>query len=124
MSGTIRETLLIGDDEASDERLWQALDLAVADFVRSLPEGLDTLIGERGLGLSEGQAQRIAIARALLRPGRILLLDEATSALDEDTEARFLEQLRRSVQDRLVIFITHHPRVAAACDQVVELRPA
>lgn len=124
MSGTIRENLLIGDDEASDERLWQALDLAVADFVRSLPEGLDTLIGERGLGLSEGQAQRIAIARALLRPGRILLLDEATSALDEDTEARFLEQLRRSVQDRLVIFITHHPRVAAACDQVVELRPA
>ena len=117
MSGTIRENLLIGDDEASDERLWQALDLAVADFVRSLPEGLDTLIGERGLGLSEGQAQRIAIARALLRPGRILLLDE-------DTEARFLEQLRRSVQDRLVIFITHHPRVAAACDQVVELRPA
>lgn len=124
MSGTIRENLLIGDDEASDERLWQALDLAVADFVRSLPEGLDTLIGERGVGLSEGQAQRIAIARALLRPGRILLLDEATSALDEDTEARFLEQLRRSVQDRLVIFITHHPRVAAACDQVVELRPA
>ena len=119
MSGTIRENLLIGDDEASDERLWQAL-----DFVRSLPEGLDTLIGERGVGLSEGQAQRIAIARALLRPGRILLLDEATSALDEDTEARFLEQLRRSVQDRLVIFITHHPRVAAACDQVVELRPA
>lgn len=124
MSGTIRENLLIGDDEASDEHLWQALDLAVADFVRSLPEGLDTLIGERGVGLSEGQAQRIAIARALLRPGRILLLDEATSALDEDTEARFLEQLRRSVQDRLVIFITHHPRVAAACDQVVELRPA
>lgn len=124
MSGTIRENLLIGDDEASDERLWQALDLAVADFVRSLPEGLDTLIGERGVGLSEGQAQRIAIARALLRPGRILLLDEATSALDEDTEARFLEQLRRSVQGRLVIFITHHPRVAAACDQVVELRPA
>lgn len=122
LSGTIRENLLLGDDSASDERLWEVLDLAVADFVRQLPEGLDTVIGERGLGLSEGQAQRLAIARALLRPGRILLLDEATSALDEQTEARFLEGLRRLASERLILFITHHRSVAQACDLVVELQ--
>lgn len=120
-SGTIRDNLLLGDEEASDERLRQVLQLAVADFVFDLPKGLDTLIGERGLGLSEGQAQRIAIARALLRPGKILLLDEATSALDQATEARFLKHLRQAARDRLVLFITHHADVAQHCDRTLHI---
>ena len=120
-SGTIRDNLLIGDEEATDADLKRVLHLAVADFVFDLPKGLDTVIGERGLGLSEGQAQRIAIARALLRPGKILLLDEATSALDQDTEAQFLGYLRAHASDRLVIFITHHPDVAAQCDRTLHL---
>lgn len=120
-SGTIRDNLLLGDSEATDERLRYMLHLAVADFVFDLPRGLDTVIGERGLGLSEGQAQRIAIARALLRPGRVLLLDEATSALDEATEARFLENLRQFASHCLVLFITHHRQVAERCDRIVKL---
>ena len=120
-SGTIRENLLLGDEDASEERLRRVLHLAVADFVFDLPKGLDTLIGERGVGLSEGQAQRIAIARALLRPGKILLLDEATSALDQETETCFLEHLRREAGDRLILFITHHPEVAARCDRTLHI---
>ena len=120
-SGTIRENLLLGDEFATEADLHKVLHLAIADFVFDLPKGLDTTIGERGLGLSEGQAQRIAIARALLRPGRILLLDEATSALDQATEAQFLKNLREHASDRLIIFITHHPDVAAACDRTLQL---
>ena len=120
-SGTIRENLLLGDEFASDADLRRVLRLAIADFVLELPQGLDTPIGERGAGLSEGQAQRIAIARALLRPGRILLLDEATSALDQATEAQFPKNLRQHASDRLIIFITHHPDVAAACDRTLQL---
>lgn len=121
VSGTIRDNLLVGDDRADDRRLAEVLRMASADFVFDLPEGLDTELSERGLGLSEGQAQRIAIARALLRPGRILLLDEATSALDIDTERAFLRQLRQHLDGRVVLFITHHAEVAEACDQVVRL---
>ena len=86
-SGSVRANLLMGREEASEEELWEALQLAAAErFVRALPEGLDTVIGERGHGLSEGQAQRIAIARAFLRKAPFLILDEATSALDEKTD--------------------------------------
>lgn len=120
-SGTIRDNLLVGDARADDRRLREVLRIASADFVFSLPQGLDTVLGERGSGLSEGQAQRIAIARSLLRPGRILLLDEATSALDEQTEMDFLKNLREHIDGRIVIFITHHKRVADACDQILEL---
>ena len=94
-SGTIRENLLMGNPEATEEDMNHALRTAVADFVFSLPDGIDTLLTEQGGGLSEGQAQRIAIARALLRPGHILLLDEATSALDSETERLLLGNLRR-----------------------------
>lgn len=94
-SGTIRENLLMGNPEATEEDMNHALRTAVADFVFSLPDGIDTLLTEQGGGLSEGQAQRIAIARALLRPGHILLLDEATSALDPETERLLLGNLRR-----------------------------
>ncbi len=106
-SGTIRDNLLMGCPSATEEEMFRALRIAMADFVGQLPEGLDTLCGEHGGGLSEGQAQRIAIARAILRPCRILLLDEATSALDVQTERRLLENIKAEFADTTVIFITH-----------------
>lgn len=120
-SGTIRENLLMGNPEAREEDMNHALRTAVADFVFSLPDGIDTLLTEQGGGLSEGQAQRIAIARALLRPGHILLLDEATSALDSETERVLLGNLRRDCKGRTFVFITHHLMVVEGCDEVVRL---
>ena len=84
-SGTIRENLLLGNPEATEEEMARMLEMAAADFVFDFPEGLDTPCSELGGGLSEGQAQRIAIARALLRPGAVLLFGEFTSSLDDDT---------------------------------------
>lgn len=121
LSGTIRENLLVGDYTADERKLRQVLQIASADFVWDLPQGLETILGEKGAGLSEGQAQRLAIARSLLRPGRILLLDEATSALDADTERSLLLNLRANLEDRIVIFITHHEEVAKACDQTIHI---
>lgn len=115
-SGTIRDNLLLGDPNADDTMLHRVLTTAAADFVFELPDGLDTVLGESGSGLSEGQAQRIAIARALLRKGKILLLDEATSALDIETKNRFLHNLKTSLNNRIAIFITHSEEVANFCD--------
>ena len=115
-SGTIRENLLLGNSEAEENDLRKVLNIATANFVYDLPDGLNTKLGENGAGLSEGQAQRIAIARSLLRPGKILLLDEATSALDSETERNFLINLKKEMGNRTVIFITHHPEVARFCD--------
>jgi ABC-type multidrug transport system fused ATPase/permease subunit len=120
-SGTIRDNLLLGRPDATDEQLWEVLRVACAEFVLSLPEGLDTKCGEQGGGLSEGQAQRIAIARSLLRPGSVLLFDEATSALDPDTERRLLERLAEARGQRTVIFITHRPSVLEYCDRVLRV---
>ena len=120
LSGTIRDNLYLGKLDATDEELADALHQACADFVMELPEGLDTRCGEGGGGLSEGQAQRIAIARALLRDGSIMLLDEATSALDMDTERQLLQQLLAS-NDKTIIFITHRQAVLEYCDQVLNL---
>lgn len=120
-SGTVRENLQMGNPEATEETMCHALRTAVADFVFSLPDGMDTLLNEQGGGLSEGQAQRIAIARALLRSGHILLLDEATSALDPETEQQLLENLRQDYNGKTFIFITHNPMVAKRCDEVVRL---
>ena len=120
-SGTIRENLLLGRPDATDEELWEVLRVACAEFVLSLPNGLDTACGEQGGGLSEGQAQRIAIARSLLRPGSVLLLDEATSALDPDTERRLLERLAEARGLRTLIFITHRPSVLEYCDRVLRV---
>lgn len=106
-SGTIRENLLFGNPDATTAQMHEALRLALADFVHELPEGIDTRCGEGGSGFSEGQAQRIAIARAILRPCRILLLDEATSALDVTTERRLLENLQAHFRDTTIIFVTH-----------------
>ena len=121
ISGTIRDNLLLGKPEATETELQAALHTAVADFVMTLPEGLDTLCGEQGAGLSEGQAQRIAIARGLLRPGSILLLDEPTSSLDEETERKLLERLSRQVQDKTLILITHRETIAQLCTSAVRL---
>jgi len=111
-SGTVRENLRFGNPAATAAQMKEALHLAMADFVLELPDGLDTKCGEGGGGLSEGQAQRIAIARAILRPCRILLLDEATSALDIATEHQLLERLKAHFTDTTIIFVTHRLAVA------------
>lgn len=121
LSGTIRSNLQLGRADATEQEMFDALHLAAADFVCNLPKGLDTPCGERGGGLSEGQAQRIAIARALLRQSPILLLDEATSALDPDTEQRVLDNLYAKTKHQLVVLITHRPAAAEKCQQVLRL---
>ena len=120
MSGTIRDNLLLGKPDATETEMWEVLSRSCADFVKALPLGLDTKCGEQGGGLSEGQAQRIAIARALLRNGSIMIFDEATSALDADTECRLLESLLHDNR-HTVIFITHRPAVLKYCTQTLRL---
>ena len=120
-SGTIRDNLLLGRPDATDAELWEVLRIACAEFVETLPDGLDSSCGEQGGGLSEGQAQRIAIARSLLRRGSVLLLDEATSALDPETERILLGRLAEAREGRTVIFITHRPSVLEYCDRVLRV---
>ena len=120
MSGTIRDNLRLGKLNASDEEMMEALRKSCADFVAELPNGLDTLCSEQGGGLSEGQAQRIAIARSLLRNCSIMLFDEATSALDPETERQLLQNILSS-HDKTIIFITHRPAVVDYCDQVLRI---
>lgn len=121
ISGTIRENLLVGKADATDEEIREALHTAVADFVYELPDGLETLCGERGTGLSEGQAQRIAIARGLLRPGGVLLLDEPSSALDTRTESLLVERIRARLGRRTLILVTHNPHTASLCSDIVRM---
>ncbi len=121
LSGTIRDNLKMGNEHATDQEMREALHTAAADFVLDLPEGLDTECGERGTGLSEGQAQRIAIARGLLRPGSILLLDELTSSLDADTERTLLERLCTTRHGKTMIFITHRDIIKEYCNQELKL---
>ncbi len=112
MSGTIRYNLQLAKPNATEEELRHVLRVACAEFVHDLPNGLDTELGERGMGLSEGQAERIAIARGLLRPGGILLLDEISSALDEPTERELFRRLFEAYPAKTMIFITHRGVVA------------
>ena len=119
ISGTIRNNLLVAKPDASDEELRLALHTACADFVFDLPKRLDTVLAEHGGGLSEGQAQRIAIARGLLRPGSVLLLDEISSALDEATEKELFSRLLHSRPKTTMLLITHRPNVASLCDERV-----
>ena len=121
MSGTIRYNLQLAKPDASEEEMRQVLHTAMADFVLELPDGLDTECGERGSGLSEGQAQRIAIARGLLRPGGILLLDEISASLDEDTERELYSRLFAAYPFKTMIFITHRPVVCNLCNAVVRI---
>lgn len=122
MSGTVRYNLQLACPDATDDQLRQVLHVAMADFVYQLPDGIDTMLGERGIGLSEGQAQRIAIARGLLRPGSILLLDEISSSLDEQTEHELFSRLFDYCHDKTMIFITHRPAVSLLCDDVIRLQ--
>ena len=125
MCGTIREVIAFGDPTsmANEQQLWNALDIACADFVAQLELGLDTPLGERGTGLSEGQMQRLAIARAILSDRPILLLDEATSALDQMTEQHLLENLR-AMTDKTVILVTHRDAVLNTCEVCVKFSEA
>ena len=116
MSGTIRDNLLMADPNATDQDMMEALHTACADFVAELPEGLYTTIDEKGGGLSEGQSQRITIARALLRKRSIMLFDEATSALDPETEKMLLTNILKN-KEQTIIFITHRMAVLEYCDK-------
>ena len=121
MSGTIRQVVSFEDDSVPEERIWAALRISCArDFVSELPRGLDTVLGERGAGLSEGQMQRLAVARAILSGHPVLLLDEATSSLDEATEREMLDNIR-SMTDATVIIVTHRPQALAVCDREIRM---
>ena len=121
VSGSLRHNLQLGNPEATDEQMYAALHTAAADFVADLSEGLDTPCGEKGEGLSEGQAQRIAIARGLLRSGNIILLDEPTSALDAETTRLLLQRLTEKVGSKTLILITHQEQTARLCSHTVRL---
>ena len=122
MSGSIRENLLLADASAGEERMREALHLAAADFVFDLPQGLDTACSEKGAGLSEGQAQRIAIARALLHEGGVLILDEATSSLDAETERQLLENVASTYKgSKTILFISHREAATQYADSVLRL---
>lgn len=121
-SGTIRENIRMGKMDATEEEMLNALKLSAGyDFVMSLPNGLDTVIGERGHGLSEGQAQRIAIARAFVRKSPFLILDEATSALDEATELSVLEGLKKLSPKPTCLIITHRKSILKYCDREIKI---
>ena len=120
-SGTIRSNLLLGKPDATDEELKTALHTAAADFVYKKAKGLETPCGEAGDGLSEGQAQRIAIARALLADGNVFIFDEATSSLDPTTEETVLQRIVTHFANRTLIFITHRPLVLKYVTQKLKL---
>lgn len=121
LSGTVRENLLLGNPHATEAQLREVLYTAAAEFVSDLEEGLETRLGEGGAGLSEGQAQRIAIARGLLRPGGVLLLDEPTSSLDGETERTLLERLATRAAGKTVILVTHRNQAASGCDATIKI---
>ena len=121
MSGTIRYNLQLAKPDATDDELRQVLYIACADFVHDLPDGIDTELGERGSGLSDGQAQRIAIARGLLHGGSTLLLDEISSSLDEPTERELYCRLFAAYPQKTMLFITHRTAVSELCDEIVRL---
>ena len=121
MSGTIRYNLQLAKPDATEDELRQVLHTACADFVFDLPDSINTELGERGSGLSEGQAQRIAIARGLLHGGDILLLDEISSSLDEPTERELYHRLFTAYPQKTMLFITHRTTVSELCDEVIEM---
>lgn len=121
LSGTLRFNMQLAKPDASDEEIYDALHTAAADFVFEMPERIDTELGERGNGLSEGQAQRIAIARGLLRPGSILLLDEISASLDEQTELLLYKRLFARYPEKTMIFITHRTTISQMCDEIIQL---
>lgn len=122
ISGTLRENLILTRPDATEEQIRRAVHIScMDDYLPSLPKGLDTQIGESAAGLSEGQAQRLSIARAILSDAPVLLLDEATSALDADTEKLVLERLR-GLPGKTCIAVTHRPAAIALSDWTMEMR--
>jgi ABC-type bacteriocin/lantibiotic exporter with double-glycine peptidase domain len=119
--GTIRENLQLANQSVTEAEMTKALKVACADYVFNLPKGLDTPVSESGYGLSEGQAQRIAIARALLHDSAIWVFDEATSALDSHTAAQLIPRLMEAGKEKILIFVTHDPMVMRACKQLSKL---
>jgi len=121
LSGSLRDNLLLAKRDATEEEINYAVHLScIDDYLPSLPEGLDTYIGENGSGLSEGQAQRVSLARAILSGAPILLLDEITSALDQDTERRVLERIK-SIKDKTCIVVTHRPAILELADMKLSI---
>lgn len=122
LSGSIRENIVFMNENISEEQIQQAIDLSCSrDFIESLPHGLDTVIGEKGHGLSEGQLQRLAIARALVGNAPIILLDESTSALDENTEAQVLTNLQ-SLDNKTLIIISHKKAAFQICNRIIRIK--
>lgn len=119
MSGTIREVITFGKKEIQTEALERAVKLACADFINELPQKLDTVLGEKGSGLSEGQMQRISVARALYSDAPVLILDEATSALDAETEKQLLNNLKK-LTTKTVFIVTHRPEALKICNKQFE----
>lgn len=121
LSGTVRDNITLCNPDVDEERLISAAKAAeIYDYISSLPDGFDTVLSERGAGLSEGQIQRISIARALLTEAPVLLLDEATSALDETTETRVLENIK-AMSAKTVVFITHRNTSLKVCDRIIRV---
>ena len=119
----IAENMRMVKEDATDEEIREVLEMACAyDFVKKLPKGMETVVGEKGSGLSEGQAQRLAIARALLKNAPVLILDEATSALDIDTEERVLKNIMKKEKGRTCVVTTHRPSVLSVSDHIYEIR--
>jgi ABC-type multidrug transport system fused ATPase/permease subunit len=122
ISGTIADNLLMGRPDATEAEMWDLLRVVAADdFISALPDGLHTPLGERGLGLSEGQAQRIAIARALIKNAPLLILDEATSALDEKTERAVLQHLQTHQPRPTCIIVTHRTSILPYCNRRIHI---
>lgn len=121
-NGTIAENLRMGKEDATEEEMCEALKVACAwDFVSSLPDGMETNIGEKGGGFSEGQAQRIAIARAMLKPAGIIIMDESTSALDSITEEKILNSLKENIAGRSCLFVSHRESVSRVADRIITI---
>ena len=122
-TGTIADNLRLADPGATEARMWQALEAAnLAEEVRLMPEGLDTLLGEQGLGLSGGQAQRVSLARAFLADRPLLVLDEPTSQVDLDSEARIVEAVERVSAGRTVLTVSHRAGAVAGADRVLRVQ--
>ena len=121
MSGTIKDVVCFSND-FDENKVWEALDIACAsEFVKKLPDGLDTVLKEQGTGISEGQMQRLAIARAIYSDREILLLDEATSALDVNTEKEVLNNLK-NIKNMSVIIVTHRFEALSICNRIIEFK--
>ena len=122
LSGTIKENILFGNQNASDKQIEQAIEIAcLKEVIDELPEGINTVLKERGIGLSEGQRQRIAVARAIISEAPVLLLDECTASLDGDTEKKLLDNLK-NFQQKTVLCISHRNAAIACCDLIIKVK--